>query len=64
MSLTNEIEDFGADFDCRWYGACAFISMGLEEGWGFQMPEFWPDFNAVKSGMDAFPNWTQGFVGK
>jgi len=28
------------------------------------MPEFWPDFNAVESGMDAFTNWIQGFVGK
>ena len=34
MRLANEIEDFGANFDCRWYGACAFISMRLEEGWG------------------------------
>ena len=64
MRLANEIEDFGADFDCCWYGACAFIPMRLEKGWGVQTLEFWPDFNAVESGMDAFTNWTKGFVGK
>ena len=64
MLLANEIEDFGADLVCRWYDARAFMSMRLEKGWGFQAREFWPDFNAVEPGVDAFNNWKQDFVGK
>lgn len=63
MRLANEIEDFGADLDCRCCGACALISMRLEKRWRVWTLEFWPDFNAVQSGMDAFTSWKQDFVG-
>jgi len=34
MRLTNEIEDYGADLDCRWYGARTLMSIRPEKGWG------------------------------
>ena len=40
------------------------MSMRLEKGWGVWALEFWPDFNAVESGLDAFFNWKKDFVGK
>ena len=40
MLLANEIEDFGADLVCRWYGARAFMSMRLEKGWVFWRGSF------------------------
>lgn len=64
LRLAEAIEEAGADFDYRWYGARALMSMRLEKGWGVWTLEFRPDFDAVESGMDVFINWKKDFVGK
>ncbi|MEO0343760.1 MAG: FAD-dependent oxidoreductase [Pseudomonadota bacterium] len=64
IKLAHAIEEAGAPFGYRWYGARALMSMRLEKGWGVWTLEYRPDFNAVESGMDVFINWKKDFVGK
>ncbi|WP_299475897.1 FAD-dependent oxidoreductase [uncultured Roseibium sp.] len=64
LRLAEAVEEAGADFGYRWYGARALMSMRLEKGWGVWTLDYRPDFNAVESNMDIFINWKKDFVGK
>jgi dimethylglycine dehydrogenase len=64
IKLAEAIEEAGADFGYRWYGARALMSMRLEKAWGVWTLDFRPDFTAAESGMDVFINWKKDFVGK
>ena len=64
LRLASEIETAGAELGYAWYGARALMSMRLEKSWGVWTLDYRPDFDAVESGMDAFINWKQDFVGK
>ncbi|NKB76234.1 MAG: FAD-dependent oxidoreductase [Gammaproteobacteria bacterium] len=62
--LAEAIEEAGADFGLKWYGARALMSMRLEKGWGAWTLDFRPDFTAAESGLDVFINWSKDFLGK
>ena len=64
LRLAESLEEAGADYGLRWYGARALMSLRLEKGWGAWTLDFRPDFTAAESGLDAFIQWDKDFVGK
>ncbi len=64
LRLYEEVEDVGRDFDLRWYGARALMSLRLEKSWGAWFLEYRPDFTAAESGLDSFIEWEREFTGR
>ena len=64
LRLAESLEEAGADYGLRWYGARALMSLRLEKGWGAWTLDYRPDFTAAESGLDAFIQWDKDFVGK
>ena len=64
LRLAESLEEAGADFGLRWYGARALMSLRLEKGWGAWTLDYRPDFTAAESGLDAFILWDKDFIGK
>ncbi len=64
LKLALAIEEIGKEYNYKWYGARALMSMRLEKGWGVWSLDYRPDFNAIESGLEKFINWDKEFVGK
>ena len=66
LKLFEQIEEAGAEFGLKLYGARTLLSLRLEKGWGVWTLDFRPDFTAVESGLDAFVRFDKqaDFIGK
>ncbi len=64
IRLAEAVEEAGAEFGLRWYGARALMSLRLEKGWGVWTLDYRPDFTAAQAGLEAFINWKKEFIGK
>ena len=62
--LWEGLEDAGAEFGIRPFGARALMSMRLEKGWGVWTLDYRSDYTAAQSGLDSFIDWDKEFVGK
>ncbi len=66
LKLFEQIEEAGAEFGLKLYGARTLLSLRLEKGWGVWTLDFRPDFTAVESSLDAFVRIDKqaDFIGK
>jgi dimethylglycine dehydrogenase len=64
LRLAEAIDAAGADLGLRWYGARALMSLRLEKNWGVWTLDYRPDFTLAESGLDAFIDWNNDFIGK
>ena len=59
------IQQAGAEFGIKRFGARALMSLRLEKSWGVWTLEYRPDFTAAQSGLDAFIDWNKNdFIGR